>query len=92
MVGFLKLNNQSAGFGYIIQTAENLVHVNMEVVKEPPQSLALGQERGAVRTRVERCLDVFPQDWRRRARAELAEMRAALMQQVLDKGKVGVPF
>jgi len=74
------------------QSFQLLVNVNVEVKKEPTQSLALDQERGTVRTRTERYLSFFRKDWQHVATAELAEMRKGLMQQVMDTGESGFRF
>ncbi len=90
MIEVLKLKERNADVGFLAQLARELVNVNVEVKKEPTQSLALGQERGAVRMRIERYLSVFRKDWQHVATAELAEMRKGLMQQVMNTGESDV--
>jgi hypothetical protein len=92
VIGVLKLKERNADVGFLAQLARELVNLNAEVKKEPTQSQALGQERGSVRTRVERYLSVFRKDWQHVATAELAGMRKGLMQQVMDTGESGVRF
>jgi len=90
VVGVLKLKERNADVGFLAQLARELVDVDVEVKKEPIQSLALGQERGAVRMRIERYLSVFRKNWQHVATTELTEMRKRLMQQVMDTEKSDV--
>ncbi len=92
MIEARNLKERNADVRLLAQLARELVNVNVEVKKEPTQSLALGQERGTVRMRIERYLSVFRKDWQHVATAKLAEMRKGLMQQMMDTGESGVRF
>jgi len=90
VIGVLKLKERNADVGFLAQLARELVDVDVEVKKEPIQSLALSQERGAVRMRIESYLSVFRKNWQHVATTELTEMRKRLMQQVMDTEKSDV--